>query len=351
MPLESVNNFTSKIFNKLYSYQNENQNIAFSGLNLYILLAAIAAGLKGRIYYQLSQFLDEDFKELYDVDEWRHCRTAEKWFSLRRKAEEIYNMQSCMFTPALLSTYYIKIAVLLFDLRPITVNEWKPEIYSKKLNNWLSTRWQGSHHWVYRESDIKQNRMIFISTFHFHAVWATNFDPKQTTYEKFYLNNGIAINVEMMNQKSYNYIYEKSDDNFRILFQRMERQDLYSAIVLPKHGYMIQEILKNLNYVYLKLPKFTIRSQNDIVKTLKHFGITDFFDSNPSDFVSIINEPAFIGNITQFSNLVVNEGEEISGRTKKRVGASTSKKGRVRSALTNKNLKPTDIAPTSGIYP
>ncbi|KII63032.1 Leukocyte elastase inhibitor [Thelohanellus kitauei] len=331
MSFKSVNSFTSNIFNQLSNSEYQNQNIAFSGLNMYILLAAVNAGLKGKCYDQLSQFLEEDFDELYETFNWKNSKTASKWISLRGNAEKILTMQSSLFTPFSLFGNYPRIAPLLFDLTTININDPNSTICSTKINRWIRNRWGGSNGMTFGESDIRKNRLIFISTFEFQADWAINFNDYQTRSAKFFQNKSRVINVEMMYEKGYNYVYDESDNNFRILFKRMAHRDLYSVIVLPKPPYMIQEILKNLDmnqiytyfeqselkYVCFKLPKFQIYGQNEIIGTLKHFGITDIFDSYERNFGRMTYEQVVVGNITQFSKFIINEGGVRSAPTKK----------------------------------
>ncbi|KII63039.1 hypothetical protein RF11_15486 [Thelohanellus kitauei] len=62
-----------------------------------------------------------------------------------------------------------------------------------------------------------------------------------------------------------------------------------------------------LEYVDLRVPKFQIIAKNDLVDTLKNFGITDLFDPYLADFGRMTNKTVFIGNIIQISNLVIDD--------------------------------------------
>ncbi|KII72916.1 hypothetical protein RF11_12385 [Thelohanellus kitauei] len=62
-----------------------------------------------------------------------------------------------------------------------------------------------------------------------------------------------------------------------------------------------------MKYVKLKMPKFKVIIRNDYVDTFKHFGVTDIFDENLSDFGKMTDEKVFIGKLMQISDVVVDE--------------------------------------------
>ncbi|KII61248.1 Alpha-2-antiplasmin [Thelohanellus kitauei] len=142
--------------------------------------------------------------------------------------------------------------------------------------------------------------------------------------ETFYDENGKPSTVEMMNQKSDLRIFLSSDHNFEIIFIPLVQKYQYSAIVLPKERYNVRDVLKNfdimkmktyffyskLQYVDLKLPKIKIRDQYDFVEILNYFGLKENFVTDRPDFSRIMNEPVFIGNIIQVTNLNFDDHDE-----------------------------------------
>ncbi|KII66363.1 hypothetical protein RF11_13597 [Thelohanellus kitauei] len=95
---------------------------------------------------------------------------------------------------------------------------------------------------------LDKNTMIFINTFSFYAGSKNNFNPYLTKQEIFYDDKGQPINVAMMNQNNFNYIYDSPNDNFRILFKPLKHEH-FSTIVLPRPGYGVAEALKSLNRI------------------------------------------------------------------------------------------------------
>ncbi|KII67102.1 Alpha-2-antiplasmin [Thelohanellus kitauei] len=147
------------------------------------------------------------------------------------------------------------------------------------------------------------------------------FNASLTQPEIFFDEKGQPLEVDMMNQESFNLIYDSPDHDFRILFKSFKQTLLYSVIVLPKEGHSFNDVLENFNitelliyfkyssmkYVQLKLPKFQIFRQNDLVKTLMFYGITDIFDPNLSDFRRMTNHTVYIGNLIHITNIVIDE--------------------------------------------
>ncbi|KII65249.1 Serpin I2 [Thelohanellus kitauei] len=109
-----------------------------------------------------------------------------------------------------------------------------------------------------------------------------------------------------------------------MIFKPYTQEEMYAIIILPNDGFSIQDVLYNFKvdqianyfkkshfeYVHLKLPKFKLFHDIDLVETLKKFGITYIFDRNMSDFGSMTNESVYIGNLIQVANLEVSESAD-----------------------------------------
>ncbi|KII72938.1 Glia-derived nexin [Thelohanellus kitauei] len=124
-----------------------------------------------------------------------------------------------------------------------------------------------------------------------------------------------------MNEERENLIYESDDHNFRIHFKYLYRRQFVSVIVLPNEGQRIGEVLKDFNFnkikdyfdsaekknVNLKLPKFKIFSQNNLIDTLKTHGVTDIFDRNLSNFEMMTNHSVYITHLMQATNVGIDD--------------------------------------------
>ncbi|KII72739.1 Leukocyte elastase inhibitor [Thelohanellus kitauei] len=238
--------FTSTIINQLYASQNATGNIALSGIGLYVLMGAINVALKGRSYDQLSQFLGENFEDFFDNNTDKYSNTSRKWGILRFFSIISSNVHTALFCSCNINYHYKKNSDKISDLNQIVVNFLKPGKLSRVVNEWLSRKIYGSPKIVFDESKLNENTMIFIYTMVFRPDWENNFNVSLTKRETFYDDKGKLLEVSMMNQESYNFIYESPDNNFRILFKPFARMHFYSAIILPSDGNTVQDVLRDL---------------------------------------------------------------------------------------------------------
>ncbi|KII63029.1 hypothetical protein RF11_15476 [Thelohanellus kitauei] len=260
MEFQIINNFTSNILNHLCASQNG--NVAITGIGFYMLMAAIKFRVQGRSYDQLSRIIEHDFHQLYDPHTWIHTRTAKKWNFLRFLANAIPDMRSTLYTSCYLNDHFKKISNVLFNVFAQNMNfSYASESY-RRIHILIRRQIHGIKTKLLDEIVIRNDRLIFIHTLYFRSDWLTEFDPKLTKPEEFYDETGRVLRVPMMNQ---------------------------------------------YYYVKLRLPKFKILVQNDFVEILKHFGITDIFDRNRSDFGRMTNETVFIGNLMHLLYLAVDE--------------------------------------------
>ncbi|KII68741.1 Glia-derived nexin [Thelohanellus kitauei] len=322
-----VNYFISTVFNQLYATQNATGNIAFNGLGLYVVMAAINFGLRGRSYEQLLRVIGEDFEELYDAENWADSDLAWRWADLRHIAEASSNMKAGLLCSCDIYTHYQEISKLMCRLAHLNVNVSNPTDAVGRMNRWISLNMRyRSDTSFFDESIVGGERILMIYTLFLQIDWRTNFNDSLTKQEIFYDDEGQLQEVSMMNQESFNLIYESPDDNFRILFKRLTHPLFYTAIVLPRDGMDVKDVLKSfktdkmdyyfenssIRYVKLKIPKFKISSQIDLIKTLKEFGITDIFDPHFSDFGRMTNRSVFIGNFIQVAHITAREGGETT---------------------------------------
>ncbi|KII68955.1 Serine proteinase inhibitor A3K [Thelohanellus kitauei] len=319
MPAD-VGNFTSIILNRLFAYQHHTGNVGLSGISLYVMLGIIKFGTKGTSFEQLSNIIDDRFEDIY-TENWRRSFASRYWNTLRHNAQTHAFMRSAIIYSCSLYYHYQEISDFLFGMEKIKVNISNSAESAREVDEWVSDNTQISFKNVIDESILSENKIIFINTFSYRSDWTKNFDASLTKYETFYDEKGRQLMVPMMNQQSFNYIYDSITHNFRVLFKSCVQEYVFSAIVLPRQGYKIKDVLKNFNidemhtyfmesefhYVKLKLPRFNISRQTDFLHTFKDFGITNIFDINHSDFGQMTNDTVFIGNIIQVSNLVIDE--------------------------------------------
>ncbi|KII66365.1 Antithrombin-III [Thelohanellus kitauei] len=245
MSVERVNEITSAILNEIYSPHDSTGNIAFSALNLYVLLGAINFGLKGKCYRQLGDLLGERFEGLF-FDTWRSSKTAQKWFYLQKLSEQLSTSNSAIFHSCHLYDRYKLISTIIFDLYKIYINFENKVRSSRQMNEWIYQLTNGSTGKIFSIDMMSEYNIILFNALSFQVDWRTNFQSESTETELFYDDQGQSLTVAMMNQRSYNRVYDLSYRNFSILFKPLNQQGLYSAIILPNEGYTIADVLPSL---------------------------------------------------------------------------------------------------------
>ncbi|KII63036.1 Glia-derived nexin [Thelohanellus kitauei] len=329
MSVGYFNCFSSSFFKQLYISQNSTGNIVFSGISFYVLMGAIQYGLQGRSYNQLSAILLNDFDKLDDPKLWSTSRTAIILNKIRYISESFLNVRSLLFYSCDLNDHFEQVSSLIFKLSAFKIDNSTEIQTAHGIHEWMLETDYRSFVNHFNESNLSEGKLLYINEFTFHADWKINFDPRFTKLEDFFDEYGKPIQVEMMSQKSYNLIFYSNDYNFKILFKELRYENLYSAIVLPRKGHNILNVLKKikidqirayfqksqLKYTKLKLPKFKISGHIDVARTLKQFGITDIFDKNKSDFGRMTNQTVFVGNLIHVSNLIIDDLDSTEAAT------------------------------------
>ncbi|KII72737.1 putative serpin-like protein [Thelohanellus kitauei] len=215
-------------------------------------MGAINVGLRGNSYDQLYRFLGEIFDDFHK-EYWGYpSYTADKWNNVTRILRQLSIANSAVFSPCDLDKHYEVISRSFFGLTKIKLDFSNPAESARKLNKWVSDQMLGAIRNIFHESLITKNKMFFAYSLLFRADWKMNFNAVLTDREYFFDDKGQQLVVAMMNQEGYERINDFPEYNFRILFKCFYRSDYYSAIILPRDGYRVQDILKNFKVYSIK---------------------------------------------------------------------------------------------------
>ncbi|KII74917.1 Alpha-2-antiplasmin [Thelohanellus kitauei] len=338
MSAEGINRFTTNILYKLYSAQDFSGNVAFSGISLYVLLGAINVGLRGRSFDQLSHLLGENFLNLYYDNNWRNSRQGRIWLHLQSSSDSPTNMNSALFFCTNISSEYEQISDFMFRLQKMKSEFTYRDGLTHRINEWI---YQRTHGFILKmfDSPILYENMIFIHTMFVGALWLTKFNPELSKKQLFYNNKREALEVMMMNQESHNKIFDLEGYNFRIIFKPFAYDHFFTAIILPRSGFTVKDVLENINldemsiyfenstwkYIDLNLPKFQMSFRTDFVQILINLGVIDLFDRYLSDFREMTDYWMFIESLSQLANIAVDEdGVLIAAATEASVALSQS---------------------------
>ncbi|MBO7507462.1 MAG: hypothetical protein J6T67_08790 [Paludibacteraceae bacterium] len=171
--------------------------------------------------------------------------------------------------------------------------------------------------------------LVLNNACYFKGKWRIPIEKRMTRTDTFWNAPNKTQSVNMMQTLDF-YSYAKTDDYqmVELVYGPSDRmisnsgKGTYSmVIVLPAEGKDLDKTLNSVdwndlqlstNYVFLRFPKFGIRSSLNLNETVAGFGITDIF----SDCPNAISVPASVTQIVQDSYVAVDEeGTEAAAVT------------------------------------
>jgi len=294
-------------------------NQAFSPVNVYLAMAMLAETTDGN---SRQQILD-----LFGVD------TIE---DLRIRTNHLWNAH---YSNDGQTTLLLANSVWLdkeYTFRQDTVDRLASQYYAsvfsddlgteesnQQLRTWLNENTGGL---LKEQADnVKfplQTCFALASTIYFKAGWKTEFPEELTVDDTFYAPNGNTT-VSFMQNKVEGVCYYGS--NFSAV-----RLDLTGDngmwIILPEEGVTVEQVLAGDEYlqmtlnpndwengryanINIKLPKFDVTSQSDLINGMKKMGLIDIFDPDQSDFTPMTTDSdrLFVSQINHAARVTIDE--------------------------------------------
>lgn len=221
---------------------------------------------------------------------------------------------------------FVKVNQEMYDAEVSNLNFSSPEAKSI-INNWCAEKTNNTIKNV--ASSIPSNICFaLINALYFKGTWCTQFDKSATKDETFTNVDGKSSQVKMMNGKAH-YPYAYNDD-FHIAELGYGNMAFSMVILLPYEGNTLEESLKNLTRenwekwysqrynmkLDVKLPRFEIMYEKDLIEDMKALGMKDAFDGNLADFSSMSTVDTYLNFLKQFTYIKVNEeGTEAAATT------------------------------------
>lgn len=160
------------------------------------------------------------------------------------------------------------------------------------------------------------------STIYFKAGWELEFPEEQTVDDTFHALSGNMI-VSFMQNKVEGVCYYGS--NFCAV-----RLNLTGGngmwIILPDEGVTVSQVLASDEYLQItldpqgwencqfanlniKLPKFDVTGENDLIKGMKNLGLSDIFDPDLSNFTPMTSDSdrLFVSQISHAARVTIDE--------------------------------------------
>ncbi|MGE5355341.1 MAG: serpin family protein [Deltaproteobacteria bacterium] len=199
----------------------------------------------------------------------------------------------------------------------------------KEINTWVEDKTAGKIKDIVKSID-PATVMMLINAIYFKAQWKYEFDKKNTSIEKFRLENGSTVDVDMMHASEMQINY--FSNNKLSMVDLPYGDSVYSmTIILPNFDFKVDDIIKDLNitnWEYMRdrmtpqktdiaIPKFKLEYREYLKEFLKKMGMKKAFDPGNADFSGINGrKDLYIDEVIHQSFVEVDEaGTEAAAAT------------------------------------
>jgi len=197
------------------------------------------------------------------------------------------------------------------------------------INQWVADQTNGKIKNMIKQINL-DDIMFLINAIYFKGIWTYQFDPKLTEEGQFYQPSGQVIPCKFMKQER-EFLYQH-DEQVQSVDLPYGEGDFRMAVMLPKAGYSINQIISQLSDEeffqwlnrfqsrkgILELPKFKISYEKNLNDVLKSLGMAIAFSGAEADFTNLFSGPgnAFISLVKHKSFVQVDEeGTEAAAAT------------------------------------
>ncbi|CAH0731941.1 unnamed protein product, partial [Brenthis ino] len=187
-----------------------------------------------------------------------------------------------------------------------------PDAAVRQINKWISIQTHNKISNLLSPDAVKfDTQLVIANAVYFKGLWETKFKQESTKPLLFHLSDGKTKTVPFMRMRhSFRYGIDEETDSLVVVlpFERIQ----YSLVMILPHKLSNVDIVLNsltnmklVNYqkleeieVQLAIPKFTIKSDTDLIPVLKNMGISSIFSRN-SDLTGIGNYRTYSPEISR----------------------------------------------------
>ena len=294
--VETANNsFGLTLFGKIAS-QEEGKNFFISSLSVSMALAMTLNGAHGQTYTDMQKTLGLDGFTNDQINQ--SYQNLITFFSNLDPSVKFNIANSIWYrnTFSVLSDF-LAVDSTYFDseVRPLDFND--PGA-AGTINSWVSDKTNGKISSVLQPPIDPSTMMYLINALYFNGMWKYSFDAANSNLYPFQLSNGLTESDSMMVLRDTLNYY--SDTSLQVVELPYGDGDYSMLVLLPAANLSLtnaaaefnqnemDNITKNLTPrdVQLTLPKFKVKYETDLVKTLSQMGMGSAFSMN-ADFTRI----------------------------------------------------------------
>ena len=312
---QSLSRFFGASTSQILSGSNE-KNVAYSPINLYMGLAALAE-LTGGDPQILAALGQKDLPTLRKI-------SSTLWnVSFRDKNNQ------CLLANSLWLDHDLSYNQAVMDT---LAQEYYTSVYqgnfgtartNRDIANWLNQQTGNLLKDSAKGIDLKADTVfVLYSTIYYQAKWASEFRAVDNTQGAFHAPQGDITCTYMHKEKITGFYYWGTDFG-AVSLSLKDGSKMW--LILPDEDKTVDEVLasdeynrmifgdwKNQKHMFinLSLPKFDVRSNADLQEDLKALGITDVFDPDKADFSTAMptfDAQVWLTSVNQATRVAIDE--------------------------------------------
>ena len=297
---------------------SDGENAAYSPINLYLGLAAVAelSGGDGQILQTLR---------VSDLETLRRMSTALWNVSYHDGGNQTLLANSLWLDNDLSYDQAVMDNLAQHHYTSVYQGDFGTQRTNRDIANWLN----GQTGRLLKDSaqGINLNpETVFAlySTIYYQAKWSSEFSAANNTNSVFHAPGGDVDCTYMNKQKITGFYYWGADFGAATL---LLKDGSKMWLILPDEGKTVDDVLSAGEYtgmflgdtvwenckdmfINLTLPKFDIRASGDLKEDLQAMGITDVFDPGKADFSTAMpdfNGPVWLTSVNQATRVAIDE--------------------------------------------
>jgi len=316
--IENVRSISNNICYQIACAHSKETNTVFSPFGILISLMMILNGSEGNSKEQILAFINSKSTSIASIN----IETA-------RLIRRLFYYQGCnnprlRFANIMLidNKFQVKEAFLSLCALYYGTNIEKRDFSNvrsivSEVNEWGRRSTGGFIEDFIREDDLSEILLLVSNSVYINMKWKIGFPKEDTFREPFLSSNSESVNVPTMHLKSIFGFYQDEDCSaLRICYG----DDVVMLIILPKSSSDIPDVLRKTTpnkidkiineldekYLYVALPKFTIRTRMNVKEVMERCGVRNIFTKS-ANLSNISTGDIYISEFRQESRISVDE--------------------------------------------
>ncbi|KAL0819137.1 hypothetical protein ABMA28_008396 [Loxostege sticticalis] len=278
-------------------------NVVVSPFSIATLLALLQQGSLGATQRQISNALQmspsdaaDGFKRLADNLQKRSST------NIFKVGNGVFLDEGFNVNPA-----FKRIAMKDFNSEVNQIKFSRPQQAAQKINNWIAAITNNKINQLLTPDSLGVNtQLALVNAVYFKGIWQVKFRPDSTMPKDFYMYNGGKKTANFMRMRRYFKTDFDPSIGSQVLILPFEGEHYSLMVILPSESTNVmsaaaaltpEKLLSYQNYtpkeVALEIPKFTVKSDTNLVTVFQQLGIINIFGPQ--------SELSGLGNYREFA--------------------------------------------------